>query len=98
MKLSTYSFPPSVQDKVSQDDYQALLDKADELYGVLETLYSLYQETLDDDIYARYIHQLIAYARQIGRIRSINPEFIKLKCQDVLDEAARLWAVTDTGL
>ena len=92
MKLQDRSAPSALDSTICHDDYQALLTKANEQYELVEKTYDLYQDTLDSHAYAVYVYQLIKYARCIGRIRSVNPEMIKAKCQDTLDEAARLWA------
>jgi hypothetical protein len=81
----------SVQGKISQDDYYALLGRVDELYGILERLQDMWQRTLDDNVHNMYFRQLATYTGHIERIRSINPELIRLKCREVLEEAARLW-------
>jgi len=92
MKLSQYSYPISMEGIISHDDYYTLLKKADELYGILTNLYELYQQTLDLNIRALYTQQLMAYSKQIEEIQLCNPELIELRRQEILEQAARLWA------
>jgi len=80
------------QNKNADTGCKELISKADEQHVIIEKLYGLYQETLDFDFYDMYIVQLALFAEQIQRIRAINPQIIRMKCQEILAEADNLWA------
>jgi len=92
MKLPTFSLIDGTQNNSTESSYQELLNKAEEQYGIAEQLYWLFQETLDFDFRDLYILQMARYASQIRRIRQVNSDFIRLKCQEVLVAAETLWA------
>jgi hypothetical protein len=91
MKLN-FSLLDETQNNITENDYQKLVNKVEEQYVIVEKLYWFYQETLDFDFYDMYIVQLDLFAKKIQRIRAINPQIIRMKCQEILAEADKLWA------